>query len=284
MDIAFLLPSHWRSLAFQAAQRDVNPVLITGRPGTGKKTLARWMHACGPRSGSFFLEGSVKDSLFAQVLEAEGGTLLLPELGECSLSMQKELVSFLKTKTVLREGNTRPVGADTRVIGTSSQCLESRVQAGLFNSDLLDCISFFRFQAPCLVEREDFESVVLAMIDEIAQEMHRRNFEALEPKVWKHLKSYGWPGNLRELRSFLKEVILKADTQVLRLGDFPEWELSEIDLRAAKEQFKKTYLLETLRTQKWELDETCKVHSINQVTLLSKIQHYGIALDSESFP
>jgi DNA-binding NtrC family response regulator len=285
MDIVFYLPLHQLGLAFQAAQRDLEPVLITGSPGTGKRSVARWMHEYGPRSGSFFLEGSLEGSLSDQLLEAQGGTLLLHELGEYSLSMQKALLSFLKTKTVVRPGSDEvAVVANTRVIGTSSQCLESRSQAGLFNRELLECISFFHVQVPCLAEREDFESIVDAMIDEVAHELNRGHFEALKPKVWQCLKSYGWPGNLRELRSFLKEAIVKAESQCLDLSSFPQWDLIQIDLRATKEEFEKNYLLELLISLNWELDETCKVASMSKSTLLSKIQHYGIALDSVSFP
>ena len=98
------------------------------------------------------------------------------------------------------------------------------------------------------------------------------------------MKSYGWPGNLRELRSFLKEAIVKAESQCLDLSSFPQWDLIQIDLRATKEEFEKNYLLELLISLNWELDETCKVASMSKSTLLSKIQHYGIALDSVSFP
>jgi DNA-binding NtrC family response regulator len=94
------------------------------------------MHSSGPRAAHIFLIADQDKSLASQILEAQGGTLVIPEMGEWPLSEQKVLLGFLKSKSVPHPNNTdTPMLANVRIIGTTSQALEGRAQGGLFNID-----------------------------------------------------------------------------------------------------------------------------------------------------
>src|SRR3954469_5284319 len=111
MQMVHFIPPSQRRLALLAAQADTAPALIYGASGTGKGAIARWMHANGPRAARIFLAATQAKPLVDQILEAQGGTLAIPEMGEWPLGEQKALLGYLKTKSV-----PHPNGQGTPVI------------------------------------------------------------------------------------------------------------------------------------------------------------------------
>ena len=280
MEMVHFIPSSQRRLAFLAAQADSAPVLIYGASGTGKSAIASWIHASGPRSAYFFGIASHKRPLAEQIIAAQSGTLVIPELGELNFSEQLILLQFLKTKTVPHPADENtPALVNVRIIGTTSQALEGRAQGGLFNIELLNKINVFRIEMPPLTKRtEEFEDIVTGIIGEITRELHKEHLRTLSPEAWMQLRSYDWPGNLREIRNVLRVAVIAAQGNQIAVQDLPDFDHTRIDFRATREQFEKIYLLELLKTFNWEIDKTCSMTQIDKSALLSKIKHYGINL------
>lgn len=280
MEMVHFIPPSQRRFALLAAQADTAPVLIYGAAGTGKGAISRWIHANGPRATYPFLLATRDRPLANQLLEAQGGTLLISELGKWTLSEQKILLSYLKTRTIPDPTDeSLPRLANVRMIGTTSQGLEGRAQAGLFNSELLEKFNVFRIDMPSLIHRKDeFKDLVLGILGEITRELHKEHLQALSHEAWVRLNAYDWPGNLRELRNILRFSILAARGDQIESGDLPDFSSSPIDFRTTREEFEKIYILELLKTFDWQIDQTCKMTHIDKATLLTKIQHYGIVL------
>lgn len=281
MEMVHFIPSSQRRLALLAAQTDSAPVLIYGASGTGKGAIAHWIHANGPRAAKAFVVAKQNQPIAEQILETQGGTLVIPEVGERTLSEQKTLLGFLKTKSVSRADSDMPVLANVRIIGTTNQTLEGRAQGGLFNIELLEKLNVFRIEMPSLAKRRnEIDDIVTGIMGEITREIHKEHLRGLSGEAWDRLRSYDWPGNLRELRNVLRLAIAAAKGDQIEVSDLPDFGCTRVDFRATREQFEKTYLLELLKTFNWEIDKTCAMTRIDKNILLSKIKHYGITVDS----
>lgn len=281
MEMVHFIPSSQRRLALLAAQADSAPALIYGASGTGKGAIVRWIHSNGPRADRILLVATQTKPLVDQILEAQGGTLLIPEMGEWTLSEQKILLGYLKTKSVAHtQSGNLPTLANVRIIGTTSQALEGRAQGGLFNIELLEKLNVFRIEMPPLVKRlDEFDDIVMGIVGEITRELHKEHLRTLSGEAWERLKFYDWPGNLRELRNVLRLAVAACKGDQIDAFDLPDFGYARIDFRATREQFEKIYILELLKTFNWEIDKTCRLTRIDKGTLLSKIKHYGITLD-----
>jgi DNA-binding NtrC family response regulator len=279
MEMVHFIPPGQRRLVLLAAQGDSAPVLIYGSSGTGKSAVARWIHRNSPRSVRPLVNAQKKDSLYHQILEAQGGTLLIPEIGEWGLAEQNILFKFLKTRCI-----PHPEHPDThmllnvRVVATAGQPLEARAQAGLFNPELLRKLNVFRVQMPDLAQRSDeFEDIVLGILNEITKETHKEYLRHISEEAWAQLKGYEWPGNLRELRNVLRVAILNAQGDRLDVSDFPQFGHHHVDYRATREEFERIYLLEVLATADWEIEKASELSRIPQDTFITKMKHHEIS-------
>ncbi len=279
MEIVHFIPATQRRFAMLAAQSDNAPALISGAPGTGKGQIAKWIHANGPRASRPFVKANHDHPLTQQIFSSTGGTLLIPEIGEWPLSEQKNLLQYLNTRSVPHPENpTLSAIADTRIIATTDQSLEGRAQGGLFNSELLTKLNVFRLEMPALTKRaEEFQDIVLGILGEIAREAHKQHLRDLSPDAWNRFKSYGWPGNLRELRNVLKVAVVTAQGELVQVKDFPKFGPDRIDFHATREGFEKTYIVELLKTFGGDVEKTCRVSKIDKNTLMAKMKKYGIA-------
>jgi two-component system response regulator HydG len=267
-----------------AAQADTAPALICGAKGTGTSTIARWIHGNSPRSASPLVTANLEKPLSAQILSAQSGTLIIPEIGEWPLSQQAVLLGFLKTRTLpYPENPAMRMLANVRIIATTSQGLEGRAQGGLFNAELLDKLNVFRIEMPALAKRtEEFQDIVLGLTGEITRELHKEHLRAVSPEAWTRLRGYDWPGNLRELRNVLRIAIVSAKGDQIEATDLPEFGHDRIDFRATREQFEKIYIVELLKAFDWQIDKTCRMTRMDKPTLLSKMSQYGISPESPS--
>ncbi|HJL27575.1 MAG TPA: sigma 54-interacting transcriptional regulator, partial [Polyangiaceae bacterium LLY-WYZ-15_(1-7)] len=217
------------------------PVLITGETGTGKERLARAIHLWSERREQPFVtincaaipETLIESELFGHVKGAftgatrdrpgrfqvaNGGTLLLDEIGELPLALQAKLLR------VLQEGTFQPVGSDqtrrvdVRVLAATHVDLEAAARKGRFREDLYYRLAVFPLQLPPLRERlEDLPALVEAMLDEQARRTGRR--ARADADLVARLRSYDWPGNLRELANVLERASILSPDGRLRLGD-----------------------------------------------------------------
>jgi DNA-binding NtrC family response regulator len=278
------IPPSQRRLVLLATQADAAPVLIYGASGTGKGAMARWIHQESPRSASPFVIATRNKKLSDQILQAETGTLYLPEIGSWPLSEQKILYQFIDTH-LLHSASERNQMFNVRIMATTSQSLEGRAQGGLFNVQLLEKLNVFRLEMPALCERTDeFEKIVYGILTEITGELRQEQPSSLSPNAFKKLKNYDWPGNLRELRNVLKITILKSKSSEIELIDLPDFGHERLDFHATREAFEKVYIIELLKTYDWKIDEACQITRMNKETLLKKIQQYGISRSTVSAP
>lgn len=230
------------SLTHKVAKTDVN-VLITGENGTGKELIARELHRMSPRKNDVFISvdmGAISENLFESELfghtkgsftdakedragkfeAAHGGTLFLDEIGNISLQMQAKLLSAIQQKTIVRVGSNKPINVDIRLICATNCNLEQMVADGLFREDLLYRINTITIEVPPLRERDN-DVLVLAdfflkkFSSKYAKPSLKINVDAEEK-----LKSYPWPGNIRELQHTMERTVILSEGSVLKSTDF----------------------------------------------------------------
>jgi DNA-binding NtrC family response regulator len=140
---------------------------------------------------------------------AEGGTLLLNEIGELSLPLQAKLLTFLETKTFTRLGGRKPIKVNARIVAATNRNLQAEVSAGRFRLDLFHRLNVVWVKVPSLRERgEDIPVLVEQLLDLLRAEMHLQGKPVADKKTLEHLRRYSWPGNVRELRNFLERSII----------------------------------------------------------------------------
>lgn len=273
------IPPGSRKLAILAAQTDTAPTLISGASGTGKGAIGKWIHANGPRAASPFCTATSDRPFAAQAIAANGGTLVIQEIGEWNLSEQKIILGLIKTKSVPHpQSPSTPLLLNVRVIATTDQSLPARAQGGLFNPELLERLNVFRLEMPPLAKRKDeFEDIATGILGEITRELHKEHVRSLSDETWETLRSYEWPGNIRELRNVLRVAVISAKGDSVVAADLPAFGHDRIDFRATRAQFEKIYLTELLKTFDWEIDRTCRMARMDKGALIAKMKLYRIS-------
>ena len=234
-------------------------VLIRGESGVGKELIANAIHNhsrrkdnpyrtinCGAlyrelleselfghERGAFTGATARKLGLFEQ---ANGGTLLLDEVGEMGPETQVKFLRVLEGQEFTRLGGDKPIKTDVRIIAATNADLEEAVKNGKFRSDLYHRINRFPIRVPPLRERrEDIPLLVSAFIKEFSKE-HERSISDITPQAMDYLKNAAWDGNIRELRNAIETAIILAQTETLDLGDFSsEFQTSFADSEVASD-------------------------------------------------
>ena len=230
-------------IAARSAVSDV-PVLLQGESGTGKTVLARTIHSLSPRSKHPFVvvncptlseellaselfghvrgafTGAVRDQL-GRVEGAEGGTLFLDEIGEITPPLQAKLLRFLEDKEFERLGENKTRKANVRTIAATNRNLEENVRKGLFREDLLYRLNVIDLQLPPLRDRpEDILRLARRFLLFFAKSA-RRQPQELSQEAEDALRSYPWPGNIRELKNAIERAVILWPAQVIGPEAFP---------------------------------------------------------------
>jgi len=217
-------------------------VLFQGESGCGKDYLARWIHDHSRRApGPYFalncaaisrelaeseLFGHERGSFTGAhgrkrgLLElAEGGTLLLNEIGELTLSLQSKLLTFLDTRSFLRVGGEKSVTVNARIIAATNRSLETEAVEGRFLSPLLYRLKVFAIHVPPLRDRiEDIPVLLEDIMSGLAKELQITSLPAIDPASVIALSRYDWPGNVRELRNVIERSLILSDGQNLNVA------------------------------------------------------------------
>ena len=226
------------------AQDGYATVLLLGETGVGKSWLARRIHQRGPRARKPFLDINCA-GLSPQLLESElfghergaftgatgtkrglveaadGGTLMLDEIGELPTNVQAQLLTFLDERRFRRIGGTRIMQADVRIVAATNVNLAERVASGQFRKDLYYRLSVFPIGVlPLRERREEIAALARSIVAELC---HRASRIAppLAPGLLAALERYGWPGNLRELRNALERGLLLSRGETISLCHMP---------------------------------------------------------------
>jgi two-component system response regulator AtoC len=222
----------------RVADSDVS-VLLTGESGVGKEVIARELHRRSDRRGKPFVKVNCA-ALPAELLESElfghergaftgaqaprigkfeyanGGTIMLDEIGEMPLSLQAKILHVLQDGEITKLGSNRPVTINVRVIAATNRDLTTMLQAGQFRADLYYRLQVIEIRVPPLRERRE---EIPALIDFFLRRYSDRyGRPLLKPSaaVRDGLVSYGWPGNIRELENMIKRFVILRDEAVLR--------------------------------------------------------------------
>jgi DNA-binding NtrC family response regulator len=227
----------------RVAPTDAN-VLIAGESGTGKELIARSIHRHSPRRDAPFVpvdcaalpEGLLETELFGHVkgaftgavalrkgllAEADGGTLFLDEVAEMSLPLQAKLLRVLEERQVRPVGASKHTAVDIRMVAATNRDLDAAVVEGTFREDLFYRLNVVQFRVPPLRARTgDVVLLVQRFLDEFASAAGRQP-PTVTPQVWEALDAYEWPGNVRQLRNLVEQIVaLDQDGQVT-LSDLP---------------------------------------------------------------
>jgi DNA-binding NtrC family response regulator len=221
------------------------PVVIYGETGTGKEVVARAIHEQGPRREQAICCvncGAIPDQLLESVLfghergaftgahkehkgvfeAADGGTLLLDEIGELPAQAQTALLRVLETKRVTRIGSTKEVPVEVRVLAATHEDLEEMCKAGRFRWDLFYRLNAMSLRLPPLRERpEDIPPLVDSFIRR-ANQANGCEIEAIDEDALDLLRACPWPGNVRELRNVIERAVVIAQDNVITVDDLPE--------------------------------------------------------------
>jgi len=217
-------------------------VLLTGESGTGKELFARALHALsGRRAGPFIAvncaaipESLMENELFGHEKGAftgadrrqpgrfelaEGGTLLLDEIGELSLAVQSKVLRVLEERTFERVGSGRTQRADVRLVAATNRELKAMAEAGSFRADLYFRLEVFPIELPALRERaSDIPSIARHLLAGIARRL-RREPPRLTAEAAALLAAEPWPGNVRELGNVLERAVILAEGPALGAAD-----------------------------------------------------------------
>ena len=221
------------------------PILITGESGVGKEVIARSIQGASQRAGLPFVTvncGAIPENLVESILfghekgsftganakhlgkfqEAHTGTLFLDEIGELPLDMQVKLLRVLQEGEVDPIGSKRPTPVDVRIISATNRDLQDQVRDGHFREDLYYRLNVFPIEVPPLRDRrEDITALIQHFIRRFnAQE--RMNVNGANKETLEMLKTFDWPGNVRQLENAIFRAMILSDGECLKPHDFPQ--------------------------------------------------------------
>ncbi|MFP4055977.1 MAG: sigma 54-interacting transcriptional regulator [Candidatus Brocadiia bacterium] len=290
----------------QAAQRDF-PVLITGATGTGKELVARAIHQLSDRRDGPLVnlncaaipETLLESEMFGYAPQsgiaganpggkpgkfelADGGTLLLDEIGDLSPLTQAKLLRVLETGEVERLSATQPVKVDVRIVAATNQDLEAKVEDGSFRADLYHRVRGFEIALPPLAKRSA-DILLLAAYFLEQQPGHERL--AIPHATARLLTTYSWPGNIRELKRAIETAAARTAGSRLDPEAFPRQITDAVDSgRAVKSlrQVEKEHIHRVLGFADGNKRKAASLLGISPQTLYDKIKEYGIALEDRT--
>lgn len=298
---------HLREQAERVATSE-RPILIQGETGAGKGILTRWLHANGRRTEHPFVDLNCA-SLPRELLESElfghergaftgavaqktglvelahRGTLFLDEVGDLDLTLQPKLLKVLEEQTFRRVGAVRDRQADVRLIAATHQDLPRMLRENAFRSDLYYRISTLPITVPPLRDRvEDIPVLARQLLDRLAQDIGRGRI-ALTADAERALASYGWPGNIRELRNVLERAALFAAGPELRAQDLrfepalaPGGPSADGDLTLTLEELQRRHIVAVLQSVGGHVPKAAVRLGVPRSTLYQKLKAMQIAV------
>ena len=300
-----------------------HPVLILGESGTGKELVARSIHSNGPNAAKPFIAVDcsslvptlIESELFGHVKgaftganrskegllsEANGGTVLLDEIGELPMDMQAKLLRALQEKEVRPVGATRAVPISARVLAATNRDLTAMVAQGLFRKDLYFRLNVVNLRIPPLRERREDIALLAEFFLEQIQRQTGRSYTFSEDAM-RLIMEYDWPGNVRELENAVERICAMSSGPVLHMVDLPtqlqdfrahrrEADLAAAAYEASAElqadadssivsiaEMERKAILGTIRQLSGDKLMAAKLLGIGKTTLYRKLKEYGLS-------
>lgn len=221
------------------------PVLIRGESGTGKELVAKAIHYNGPRKDEKFITincGAIPDNLIESELfghekgaftgaetrkigkfqYANKGTLFLDEIGDISAQMQVKLLRVLQEKKFTPIGSNREISVDVRIIAASHKPFEEMIKEGTFREDLFYRLNVLPVYLPPLRERQDDVPHLIDYYVQYFNKIHGLTISGVDAAALKVLKTYSWPGNIRELRNVIEHAFIMESSDEVTLSSLPD--------------------------------------------------------------
>lgn len=281
-------------------------VLITGQSGTGKELVAKALHYAGERAHQAFVKvncsalpenlleselfGHVKGAFTGAIKErqgrfqmADGGTILLDEIGDISPLIQLKLLRVLQEKEFERVGESQSKKVDVRVIACTNKDLKKKVKRGEFREDLYYRLKVIEISLPPL--RERLEDLPL-LVDHFCRLFNRRlkkRIEGVSSDVLSRFMNHGWPGNVRELEHVLEHAFVLCNGPLIMMPHLPPemrtCALNEDKLQRRKPTSKKyndQEVLDALKKARWNKTKAARLLGIDRRTVHRKINKYKL--------
>ncbi len=283
-------------------------VLIEGESGTGKDLIARTIHFnslrrdrplisvnCGALTETLFTSelfghtrgaftGAVKDSI-GRFQAAEGGTLILEEIGEIPYHLQKTLLRVLEEKEYERVGSSQPVKMDARILSTTNRSLREEVAKGNFREDLYYRISVVPLRIPPMRERvSDIPLLVQYLLKKFQEKGEKVK---VETAVLEKMQEYPWPGNVRELANVVQHMMVFCRENLISLDDLPPYLTSpgsadsetatgKIQLMKMVSELERKWILSKLKESSWNKEKAAQQLGLTRKMLMNRMAKYKI--------
>jgi len=298
--------------ALERVARTESTVLLYGESGTGKELAARGLHDSSARSDGPFVVfdcGVANENLIASQLfghargaftgavearqgvfeSADGGTLVLDELGELPLALQPTLLRALETRTIQRVGETTTRAVDVRFVACTNRNLDEEVRAGRFRQDLFFRMSVISIRLPPLRDRlEEIPRLARHFLTKLGGEAA----PDIPPSTMKLLLAHSWPGNVRELRNFVERFLALGELDALdplakaspEAGvPAPDPSLTALPFHEAKQlctdRFERDYLKRLLEKHGDNLSEAARVSGLSRQSCYRLMHKHGLRVD-----
>ena len=298
---------HVRALLKKIASGPASTVLLTGESGTGKDLAAKVIHFSSDRAAKPFMnitcsalpENLLESELFGHergaftgadrqkrgLFEtADGGTVFLDEIGEMVPALQAKLLRFLEERTFRRVGGSADIHVDVRVIAATNRKLEEEVRQRRFREDLYYRLNVVPIGLPALRERAtDVPLLLDYYIDSYNTEFKKR-VEGIAPEAVARLQTYGWPGNIRELRNAIERAMLLGEGKILTTADFSmmtegrnltegvELPPNGIDL----DQLERSLVVQALERSGWNQTRAATLLGLNRDQIRYRIEKFKL--------
>ncbi len=288
-------------------------VLITGESGTGKELVAKALHRrCRRRAKPFVAvncaalpDTLLESELFGHTkgaftdaraerkglfLQAEGGTLLLDEIGEMPLSMQAKLLRALEENKVRPLGGDREIEFDVRILAATNRDLETAVEEGRFRQDLFFRVNVIQLAVPALRSRGTDTLLLAQHFIETFAARSQKPVVGISDSVAEKLLAYSWPGNVRELRNVVERAVALTRHDKLTIDDLPEkirdFHGSQVVIAGSDpgelttlEEVERRYILHVLQCLGDNRTMAANTLGLDRKTLYRKLRQYGVVRD-----
>ncbi|TAL63229.1 MAG: sigma-54-dependent Fis family transcriptional regulator [Legionella sp.] len=289
--------------------RSQAPVFIHGNSGVGKELVAQLIHANGPRKDKPFIPvncgaipsemmeseffGHKKGSFTGAIADktglfvaAQGGTLFLDEIAELPLAMQVKLLRAIQEKAIKPIGELHEIPVDVRILSASHKNLADEINAGRFRQDLYYRVNVIELGVPTLQERlDDIPLLTEAILKKLTSNQNRPPVK-LQPECIEQLKTYHFPGNVRELENILERALAMCDGQTIELDDLSlpqptsapmaESPTSSPDLSGYLQDQEKELILDALEKTKWNRTAAARLLGLSFRTLRYRLKKLGL--------